>query len=227
MRYVNVRALSSPIRQILAGGLIYFASIQWGHTANAQAPAVPSPQTETPTTPPTTDPPPNPAPSDYSIDSKSTTQIQYTTKRDEKSGVSTLDAPAQPMQPATIVIDATPSSGVPPAGILVMFKYSYKGVPFKFTTMTATKLDKTSFSVDLTGFATDLITKMKQRLRSDFDPNCAIVLDGPVQIWVIPLLVPAGTDPLPLPPYKTNLGTPTRTTNDLNLTLQPTSGVDS
>jgi hypothetical protein len=185
----------------VVSGLVFVVAVQSSLTASAQTVVTASAQQSTvPIAPTAPDPPTNATPSDYSLGTTSLA-IPYVTDPTNTGG-STIGNGQSPKD-QKFSINWQTSSGVPPAeGILVTFKVSYMGAPYSIQITNAVLRKDTSYSLDstqLSELSTDLITWIKTKLPRDFNPNTRIILDGPVEVDVTPIL-PADTPPSATPP---------------------------
>jgi hypothetical protein len=229
------------IRWCFVSGFVLLSTSQIAVTASAQAVTPSAQQPTTPTVPTPGTPPKNAEPSAYSLDA-TTLSIPYTTNPND-NGVSSIEFGA-PMPKGQKINWAT-SSGVPPAeGILITWGVSYKGAQQSFSTTNAVMRKADSYSLDdPTELVTKLMTWIKTKLPRDFDPTTVIVLDSTVTVTISPIL-PADTKPSTTPPVAAtnpptdaskdapkaatkkdtsgyDIGTPTRTSNNLTITFAP------
>lgn len=207
MRIVEIRLRSASTCRRLIFSLVFFAASQAGSRVHGQ---------------PVVIVPPNPPSNVYSDYSVGTTELKitYDTLRGA-DGVTTLVNGAPSPLGQKMSINWRTSSGVPPTeGVLVSFKATIRGVSKTFTTTNAVMRDKTAYPLDSTELARNLIVWINNRLPRDFDPNTVLMLDVPIEVTVIPIILPIGTlPPVIAPAAGYSLGTPTRTSVDLPVTL--------
>ena len=241
----------------VVGSILVVLSIS---TATASGQATSSPAASKAPVP--GDPQQNPAASAYTLGTTTLT-IDYETRRNDDTGVSTVQNGTIDPGDQKIKIKWQTPTGVPATDLVfVALTVSYKGVTktFKSHQPIARSDDSYPFDSNMCGqFAADLVTWLKNRLPRNFDPNTVIVLDGPVVVTVLPVISitdpaaaavmappqgaaqgspqvpPKGSPQAPpkgspqppprpspqSPPVTYELGTGTRTTNDLTVTLTP------
>jgi hypothetical protein len=164
------RGVRQFFRQFVLCGLCALGTIATGLSVRGQVAGASA--SVTPQIAAILDPPkcPESCTSVYSLDPKTLPiSFQYTTKRNETSGVVSL-VPAKSSPKLTVVFNGEPPRD--PVLLVVQFTYN-KQTGVKFTTSAATAFDaaRGNFVIDLKTMAESVVNMINNRLTPSFDPN--------------------------------------------------------